>query len=76
MLKIHSLCLPYFLKNAVSILLLDGKPIKVPLSQFQNITSEGGRFHQYYTFLIGGNENVLKGNKQMVEGSGDSKNSF
>ena len=76
MLKIHSLCLPYFHKDAVSIFFPDGKPIKVPLSQFRDITSEGGRFHQFCIFLTGGNENVFKGNKQMAEGSWDSQDSF
>ena len=76
MLKIHSYCLPYFFEKEVSIFLLDGRKIRVPLSQFQDITTEGGRFHQFYTFLIGGNENVLKRNKKMVEGSWDSQNSF
>jgi|GEM_PF-2605245 len=76
MLKVHSLCLPYFHKDAVSFFFLDGKSIEVPFWQFQNITSEGGRFHQFYTFLIGGNENVLKGNKPMAPGSWHSQDSF
>ncbi len=76
MLKINSLCLPYFLKDAVSIFLLDGRKIRIPLSQFQDVTSEGGRFCQFYTFLIGGDENGLKRNKKMAESSRDSQNSF
>jgi hypothetical protein len=76
MLKIHSYCLPYFFRNEVIIFLLDGRKIKVPLSQFQDVTSEGGRFHQFYTFLIGGDENVLKRDKKMAEGSWDSQDSF
>jgi hypothetical protein len=76
MLKIHSYCLPHFFEKEVSIFLLDGRKIKVPLSQFQDVTTAGGRFHQFYTFLIGGDENVLKRNKKMVEGSWDSQDSF
>ena len=76
MFKIHSRCLPYFHKDAVSIFPIDGRLIMVQLSQFQDVTSEGGRFHQFYTFLIGGNENVFKGNKPMVEGSWHSQDSF
>jgi hypothetical protein len=76
MLKINSLCLPYFLKDAVSIFLHDGRKIRVPLSQFQDVTSAGGRFHQFYTFLIGGDENGLKRNKKMAESSWDSQDSF
>ena len=76
MLKIHSYCLPYFFENKVSIFLLDGRKIKVPLSQFQDVTTEGGRFHQFYTFLIGGNENVLKGDQEMVKSVGARQNSF
>jgi hypothetical protein len=58
MLKIHSYFLPYFFEKEVSIFLLDGREIRVPLSQFQDVTTEGGRFHQFYTFLIGGDEYV------------------
>jgi hypothetical protein len=76
MRKIHSYCLPYFFKDEVSIFPLDGRKIKVPLSQFQDITTEGGRFHQFYTFLIGGDENGLKRDKKMAESSWDSENSF
>ena len=76
MLKVHSLCLPYFSQDMVSIFLLDGRRIRAPLSQFQDVTTEGGRFHQFYTFLIGGDESVFKGNKKMVEGSWDSQDSF
>ena len=76
MLKIDSHCLPYFLKDAVSIFLLDGRKIRVPLSQFQDVTSEGGRFHQFYTFLVGGNRNGSKRNEGVVKGSWDSQNSF
>jgi hypothetical protein len=76
MLKVHSLCLPYFSQDMVSIFLLDGRKISIPPSQFQDVTSEGGRFHQLYTFLIGGDENVPKGKEKMVEGSWNSQNSF
>jgi hypothetical protein len=58
MQKIHSYCLPYFSQDMVSVFLLDGKEIRVPISQFQDITSEGGRFYQFYTFLKGGDEDV------------------
>ena len=63
MLKIHSYCLPYFFNDGVSIFLLDGGQIKVPTPQFQDVTSEGGRFHQFYTFLIGGDEDVQSEDK-------------
>ena len=76
MLKIHSYCLPYFFSETVSIFLLDGRKIIIPLPQFKDVTSEGGRFHQFYTFLIGGNENALKRKERMVEGSWDCQNSF
>jgi hypothetical protein len=76
MLKIHSYCLPYFFRDEVSIFLLDGRKIKVLISQFQDITSEGGRFYQFYTFLIGGDENGLKRGKKMAKGSWDSQDSF
>ena len=76
MRKIHSYCLPYFFRDEVSIFLLDGREIRVPICQFQDITTEGGRFHQFYTFLMGGSENVLKRDKKMVEGSWDSEYSF
>ena len=76
MLKIQSYCLPYFLPGMVSIFLLDGRKIRVSISQFQDVTSEGGRFHQFYTFLIGGSENVFKRNQKMAQGSGDRQNSF
>ncbi len=76
MLKVHSLCLPYFSQDMVSIFLLDGSKISMPPSQFKDVTSEGGRFHQFYTFQIGGDENALKRNEKMVEGSWDSQNSF
>jgi hypothetical protein len=76
MRKIHSYCLPYFFKDAVSIFLLDGRKIRVPLSRFRDVTSEGGRFYQFYTFLIGGDENGLKRDKKMVESSRDSQDSF
>lgn len=52
--KLNSFCLPYFQKDRVSIFSLHGREIRIPISQFQDITSEGGRFHQFYTFLIGG----------------------
>ena len=76
MLKIHSYCLPYFFEKEVSIFLLDGRKIRVPLSRFRDITTEGGRFHQFYTFLIGGDENGLKRDKKMAESPWDSENSF
>ena len=76
MLKINSLCLPFFLEGMVSIFLLDGSQIRVPVSQFQDVTSEGGRFYQFYTFLIGGNENESKRNEEMVKDLGDSQDSF
>ncbi len=63
MMKIHSYCLPYFLKDEVNIFLIDRKKIRVPISQFQDFTLEGGRFHQFYTFLIGGDENVQSEDK-------------
>ncbi len=70
MLKIHSYCLPYFFKDTVSIFLLDGSQFRVPISQFQDVTSDGGRYHQFYTFLIGGDEDVQSEDK----GGFDSKN--
>ena len=76
MLKIHSYCLPYFLEGEVSIFLLNGRKIRVPLSQFQDITSEGGRFHQFYTFLVGGDQNGSQRNEKMVKGSRNSQDSF
>jgi len=76
MLKIHSYCLPYFLEGEVSIFLLDGSQIRVPISQFQDVTSEGGRFHEFYTFLVGGDQNGSKRNKEMVKGSWNSQDSF
>jgi hypothetical protein len=76
MLKINSLCLPFFLEDMVSIFLLDGSQIRVPVSQFQDVTSEGGRFYQFYTFVIGGNENGFKRNEEMVKSLGDSQDSF
>ncbi len=60
MKKIYSFCLSYFFKDKVGIFLLDGRKIRVPLSRFRDVPTEGGRFHQFYTFLIGGNENVVK----------------
>jgi len=56
MVKTNSLSLPYFSKDSASIFLLDGRQIKVPLSHFQDMTTEGGRFHQFYTYSIGGNK--------------------
>jgi len=76
MFKINSLCLPFFIEDMVSIFLLDGRKIKVPFSRFQDVTSEGGRFYQFYTFVIGGNENGSKRNEKMVESLGDSQDSF
>jgi hypothetical protein len=64
MLKIHSHCLPYFLEDEVDIFLLDGLEIRVPISKFQDVTSDGGRFYQFYTFLIGGAEDVQPKNKR------------
>jgi hypothetical protein len=68
--------LPYFFKDELSIFLIDGRKIKVPISQSQDVTSEGGRSHQFYTFLIGGDGSVLKRNKKMAKGSRDSQDSF
>jgi len=56
MVKINSLSLPYFSKDTASIFLLNENQIKVPVSCFQDATTEGGRFHQFYTFLLGGNK--------------------
>lgn len=67
MLKIHSYCLPYFFEDEASIFLLDGREIKVPLSQFQDVTSDGGRFYQFYTFLIGGDEDVQPKDKRRFD---------
>ena len=63
MQKIHSCCLPYFSQDMVSVFLLDGKEIRIPIFQFEDIASEGGRFYQFYTFLIGGDENVQSEDK-------------
>jgi len=76
MLKIHSYCLPYFFENKVSIFLLDGRKIKVPLSQFQDVTTEGGRFHQFYTFLIRSRKNGFERNEEILESLTDSQNSL
>jgi hypothetical protein len=76
MLKINSLRLPFFIKEMVSIFLLDGSQIRVPVSQFQDVTSEGGRFYQFYTFSIGGNENESKRNEEMVKSLGNTQDSF
>jgi len=73
MLKVHSLCLPYFLQDMVSIFLLDGRRIRVPLSHFQDVSSEGGRFHQFYTYLIGGDEMFSKETKRWLRALGIAK---
>ena len=53
---INSPCLPYLYDRAgvdmVSIISIDGKKIRIPASQFQDVTTDGGRFHQFYTFAI------------------------
>lgn len=54
--KIITQSLPYFLEDSVSIFLINGEQNKVPLSCFQDVTTEGERFHQFYKFLIGGDE--------------------
>lgn len=53
---IDSLCLPYFQENRASVFLPDGRKIKIPMIQFQDITLEGGRFYQFYTYQRGGAE--------------------
>ncbi len=53
MTEIQSRCLPYFSQDKASIFLLNGRKIRVPIFNFQDVTSEGGRFHQFHTFLIG-----------------------
>ena len=76
MLKINRPYLPFFLKDMANIFLLDGGQIRVSVSQCQDITSEGGRFYQFYTFSIGGIENGSNRNEEMVKNLGDSQDSF
>jgi len=54
MKRINSRSLPNFSKDSAGIFLLDGREIKVAISRFQDMTTEGGRFHQFYTYHIGG----------------------
>lgn len=54
---VNSLCLPYFYQDKegidmVSIFPIESKKLRIPASQFQDVTADGGRFHQFYTFAI------------------------
>ena len=42
MIEIQSFCLPYFFQDKVSVFLLDGNKITVPIFHFQDATSKGG----------------------------------
>jgi len=50
--KVHSRSLPYYYDDKVSFFDLKGKKHIVKEEDFMDITSEGGRFHQFYTYLV------------------------
>ena len=50
---INSHCLPFFWDKTVSIFnAVTGKEIVVPKDKFKDVTTDGGRFVQFYTFEI------------------------
>ncbi len=50
---IHSHCLPFFWEKTVSIFDADtGKEIVVYKDKFKDVTTDGGRFVQFYTFEV------------------------
>jgi len=53
---INSYSLPYFSKDMADIFLPNGRRIKVLLPEFRDITSEAGKFHQFYAYQIRANE--------------------
>jgi len=44
--------LPYYYDGKVSFFDLEGKKHIVRKEDFMDITSEGGRFRQFYTYLV------------------------
>jgi len=50
--EIHSYCLPCYHDGLVDFFDTDKKRHLIPESQFEDITTDGGRFHQFYTFII------------------------
>ena len=54
--KVHSLCLPYYDRadRYVSYFDLDGKEHQITPDKFKDVTTDGGRFIQFYTFRVEG----------------------
>jgi len=50
---INSHCLPFFWDKTVSIFdAITGKEIVIQKDKFKDVTTDGGRFVQFYTFEI------------------------
>jgi len=50
--KVHSRSLPYYYDDRVSFFDLKGEKHVVKKEDFMDVTSEGGRFEQFYTYLV------------------------
>ncbi|MBI3027557.1 hypothetical protein HYY70_05595 [Candidatus Woesearchaeota archaeon] len=49
---VHSTSLPYFDNKKVSLYAIEFGKMIIDENKFTDLTTEGGRFHQFYTYRI------------------------